>query len=311
MLAVVVHRRVVGAGAVHRALFQPARKRVAVALAAQRRLQAAVGVDVTEIAVAQVQMMNADIAGHRQSLALGGTHHFDRAGGRQATDVHARARRPHELEQGRKRNRLGERRNAREPEPRGDLAVVRNAAFREPSVLGAQPHRKAEGCGVLQRPPQHLGIRNGRVRLRKGHAAGLGELRHFGEPLAFELHGERTNGIHARARQRLGAPAQHVDQPRLIERRIGVRRTGEARDAAGEGCFHLRFERRLVFEARLAQPRREIYEPGRRHQSLGVDHALGPRELLGDFPVRDVKVAHAVAAARRVDHTGIFDGEAH
>ena len=65
------------------------------------------------------------------------------------------ARGTYQLEDGSQRDRLGEGRNARQPEPRGDLAIVRHAAFREIGVLGAQPHCIAER-GVLQRAPQDL-----------------------------------------------------------------------------------------------------------------------------------------------------------
>ena len=150
-----------------------------------------------------------------------------------------------------------------------------HAALREPGVFGAQPYRVAEGRGVLQRAPQHLRVGERRVRLGERDAAGVGELPHLGERLAGELHRERADRIDARARQRLGAPAQHVDQPRLVERRVGVRRAGEAGDAAGERGVHLRFERRLVLVARLAQPRREVDEARRDDQALGVDDAVG------------------------------------
>src|SRR5204862_1784476 len=106
-------------------------------------------------------------------------------------------------------------------------------------------------------------------------------------------------------------PAQHIDQSGLVERRIGIRRTGEARYAAGDRRLHLGLERRLVFETRLAQPRRDIDEARRRHQPLGIDRALRAGELLADLAVGDVQVALAVPAARRVDDVRVLDRELH
>src|SRR4051812_13397702 len=51
VLAVVVHRRVVRARAVDGAVLEPARERVAVALAPQRRIEPAVGIEVADVAL--------------------------------------------------------------------------------------------------------------------------------------------------------------------------------------------------------------------------------------------------------------------
>ena len=82
MLAVVIDRRVVRADAIECAVFQAAGKRVAIALAAKRRLETAVGVEVAEVHVTEVQMVNADVAAHRQAFALRRAQHLDTTGGR-------------------------------------------------------------------------------------------------------------------------------------------------------------------------------------------------------------------------------------
>ena len=100
------------------------------------------------------------------------------------------------------------------------------------------------------------------------------------------------------------AMLQHFDETRLVERRIGVRRTGEARHAAGDRRGDLGFERRLVLEARLAQPRGEVDEARRDDQSRSIDDAIGTpagRRVAdrGDPAVRDIDVADAIHAAAR------------
>ena len=67
---------------------------------------------------------------------------------------------------------------------------------------------------------------------------------------------------------------EHLDQPRLVERRIRVGRAAQGRDAAGERRVELSIERGHVLVARLAQARREIDQPWQHPQAGGVDRAL-------------------------------------
>ena len=73
---------------------------------------------------------------------------------------------------------------------------------------------------------------------------------------ALEPDRQRTDRMDVRLVERARAVLQHLDETGLVERRIGVGRAGEAGHAAGDRRAHFRFERRLVFEARLAQARR-------------------------------------------------------
>ena len=68
------------------------RQRIAVALLAQRRVQARAAVEVADVGVGQVQRVDADVAGQRQAFGLGRAH--QRHAGRAATGgTGARARR--------------------------------------------------------------------------------------------------------------------------------------------------------------------------------------------------------------------------
>src|SRR5688500_8793767 len=107
------------------------------------------GIEVAEIHVAEMHMMNADIAAYRQAFLLRPAHELNAAGAGKTTNVNSRTRGSHELQNGRERDGLGERRNAGQAKARRDFAVVRYAALRQPGVLGAQPHRVAEGGRVL------------------------------------------------------------------------------------------------------------------------------------------------------------------
>ena len=124
LLAVVVHRGVIRAQRVDAALGQAAGQRLAVALAAQRRDQVAVGVEVADVHVAQVHVVDRHVAAHVHAF---GARLFDQrqpGGGRQAGDVQAGAGGACELEIGEQRHRFGRDRDAGQTEPGRHLAVV-------------------------------------------------------------------------------------------------------------------------------------------------------------------------------------------
>ena len=98
---------------------------------------------------------------------------------------------------------------------------------------------------------------------------------------ALEAERQRADRVDVRLVEVLGAELEHFDQPRFVERRIGVGRTGEAGDAAGDRGVHFRFERRHVFEARLAQPRGEIDQARAHDQPARIDGAVGGEALGG------------------------------
>jgi hypothetical protein len=118
--------------------------------------------------------------------------------------------------------------------------------------------------------------------------------------------------VHAHGVQARGAPREHLDQPRLVERRIGVGRAGERGHPARDRRAHLAFERGLVLEAGLAQARREVDQPRRGDEALRVDHLVGTEAVgrlveRGDLPVGNVDRSRLVAAGRRIDDARIGD----
>src|ERR687896_609514 len=118
MLAVLVHRRVVGTQAIDHPVGESPRQRIAVAVAPERRLEAAMRIEVAQVHVAEVDMMNGDVASYRQSLLLRPAHELDYARGREPAHVHAGAGGAHELEDRGEGDGLGKRRNAGQAEPR-------------------------------------------------------------------------------------------------------------------------------------------------------------------------------------------------
>ena len=226
-------------------------------------------------------MMDTDIASHRQLLHLGLADHLYGTRGGNPAHVQPGARSPRELQEFAKRNRFGHGGDARQAQPGGYVAVVRDAVPCQRKVLGPQPYGEPERAGVLQGAPEHLRIVERNVGLRKGHASGLGQFGHFSQAFAGKLHGESADRVEARVGERPRAPAQHVHQPRLVQRRIGVGRAGDAGDAARDGSLHLGFERGLVFEPRFAQPRADVDQPGCDDKAFCLDHLVGACVLRG------------------------------
>src|SRR5207247_10310194 len=64
-------------------------------------------------------------------------------------------------------------------------------------------------------------------------------------------------------------------QSRLVERRIGVGRTGKACYAAGNGRLHLRFQSRLVLEPGFAQSHGDVDQSWANDQAAGIEHSIG------------------------------------
>jgi hypothetical protein len=112
------------------------------------------------------------------------------------------------------------------------------------------------------------------------------------------------------------AELQHLDEARLVERRIGVGRARKTRYAPRDRGFHLRFERRHVLEAGLAQPRREIDKPRTHDQTVGVDRAarrVASRRVTDrcNPARRDVHVSDAVDPVFGIDDATAFDMNLH
>ena len=268
---------------------RPRDKRFAVALAAQRRLEAAVRVEVAEVHVAQVHVVDR----RRRSSPAG--------------------LRPSRAASARPRRRVDSRHTCtRAPVARTSSRRVPSAIVSANDGMPGRPRRVATSPSCATPPfashtssaRSHTGkpkvaaycsarhstcvSASGAFACENATQPGVGELAHLGERLPSSFYGQRADRIDARARQRLGAPAQHVDQARLVERRVGVRRAGEAGDAARDRGVHFRLERRLVLLARLAQPRRQVDEAGRHHQAFRVDGLVG----LAFRPLDDLPVGH-------------------
>ena len=316
LLAVVVHRRVVRAHEVDGAIGEAGAKCRAVARGAKRRNEPRVRREPADVDVGQVEVMNRDVARDRQALALGGANQRHALRARQAAQVNPDAGLADERQDGRQRDRLGEARDAGEPQAGGDLAVMRDSGTADVRIVGTQPEPVAEGRRVLHRAPHEVGVDERDVGLRERDAARLAELAHLGERRARKPHGERADGIDVRLVERARAVLQHLDQSRLVERRIGIGRAREARHAARDGRRHFRLECRLVLEPRLAQAGGDVDEPGSDHEPACVDDAArmpaGRRHADGrDLAGGDVHRRLAVDPVRGIDQAAVGDFQFH
>ena len=114
LLAVVVDRRVVGADDVDRAVGDARAQRRAVARACAAAAPGARSASNQPMSTSrQVQVMDRDVAGDRQALALRGADHRDALRARQPAQVHAHAGVAHQREDRRERDRLRDGRECR------------------------------------------------------------------------------------------------------------------------------------------------------------------------------------------------------
>ena len=122
--------------------------------------------------------------------------------------------------------------------------------------------------------------------------------------------------MHARAVEARRAAREHLHEARLVERRIGIGRARERGDAARDRGAHLRFERRLVFETRLAQTGREVDEPRAGREPLRIDGLVGLESggrlvERGDVPIDDEDRSRLVASRCGIDHPRSRDFDPH
>ena len=131
--------------------------------------------------------------------------------------------------------RLGDRRDAGQPEPRGDLALVHHAGARQARVLLVQREHAAAQPLVLQRLAQDRGAVDRLAVVGEAERAGVGQLGHLGQRVAREP--ARDRGEEADRDPRL-APrglAQRAQHGRVVDDRVGVRHRDDGDEAAGRG----------------------------------------------------------------------------
>ena len=194
-----------------------------------------------------------------------------------------------------------------------------HTACTQPGVTGIGPDGVVKGLGVLHGPEQDLGIEQ-RVRgLREAHTTRLGELRHFSELLTLEPCGERAQRVHMGLGQQPRAVLEHFHQTRLIERWVGIGWADQSGYTASDGCTHLGFQRGLVFETRLTQPRRQVDEAWQYPQALRFKcvHGLKARKASArsshgpNAAACDVDVARFGALNKPATNQDVGKGLAH
>ena len=139
---------------VDRSVSKTGAKRGSIAGAAERRHDVGLGIEPADVDVAQVQMMNRDVARDRQPFPLRRPHHGDTFGRRQSTQMDIDARLPDQCKDRRERDRFGGNGNGRQSETRRDLAIVSDAALGEIWILRSEPDTVSERRGVLHRAKQ-------------------------------------------------------------------------------------------------------------------------------------------------------------
>ncbi len=228
-------RGVVGGHAVDRPRPQALDQRLAVVLAAQRRVHLEAGVKGSDLLVGERQVMRGGLAADRHPPLLGGGNDLDRLPRREVLDVDAGV-----LELGQRgvagdHRRLRDGGDALQAEDRRNRALVHDAAAGELGVLLVQGELAADQALVLESAAQHPGAADRQAVVREAGGPGLGQLRHLGQLLAH--HPARDRGQEADGDRRLGrgALAQGADVGGGVHGGPGVGHRQDPAVAAGGG----------------------------------------------------------------------------
>jgi hypothetical protein len=176
----------VGAQRIDAAVGQRRTQCLAVELGTQRRHGAALRIEVADVHVAQVQRVDGHIAAHLQTVQACLVDQHQSGTARDARQMHATAGGAGQLQHEADGQRLGEYRNAGQPQTRSHFTFMRHAFGRQVKIGRLQPYRVAEGGCVLHGAEQHLRIGHRHVGLAEGDAAGVEQFAHFGQALALE-----------------------------------------------------------------------------------------------------------------------------
>ena len=166
-----------------------------------------------------------------------------------------------------------------EPEPRGHLALVHDAAARERRVLLVQAQDPAREPLVLQRLAQDPGAVHGLAVVGEAERAGVGELGHLGQRLAVEAARDRGHEADRDAGLAPGRLAQRAQDRRGVDDRVGVRHRDDRDVAAGGGGAGAGVEVLLVLLARRAQVHVRVDEAREQMAALAVEDLGAVRRL--------------------------------
>jgi hypothetical protein len=102
----------------------------------------------------------------------------------------------------------------------------------------------------------------------------LRQFGHFGEALALQLHGQRADRMHMGEFRAARTMRQHFHQAGFVQHRVGVRRAGQARHAAGGGGAIS--DSSVARYSKPGSRRRAArsMKPGADDAARGVEHAL-------------------------------------
>ena len=141
-------------------------------------------------------------------------------------------------------------------------------------------------------------------------------MNHGGQRSAAQATRQRTQRKDTRLVQFLGAELEHLDQPRLVQHRVGVGRAHQAGDTPCHGGGQLALEHTFVLMARLAQTHRQIDQPGGDQAAAGVHGFVGHKVSRHSTDADNAagsnrKVGDLVKPTGGVDDTAVFDEDFH
>ena len=242
--------------------------------------------------------MRRDLGGDPHAARLGLGDRLDRLARGQVLDVDPALLVAGDRRVARDHRRLRDRRDAGQPEPRGDLALVHHAGARQARVLLVQREHAAAEPLVLERLAQDRGAVHRPAVVGEAERAGVGQLGHLGQRVAVEPardRGEEADRDARLAPRRLAQRAQHGG---VVDHRVGVGHRDDGDEAAGRRGAGAGVEVLLVLLAGHAQVHVRVDEAREQVAALAVDQ-LGARRAPRGCPGRPARRSRRRARARR------------
>ena len=236
--------------------------RLPVVLVAQRRRELQEGAVIADVVLVERQVVDGDAAGDRQPLRLRGAHDLGRIGAGDHGRVVAPAGEAHEADVALQHHRLGLARDAGQPEPRGELALVHHALADEVGILHMVDDQRVEIAGVGQRAAHDLRIGDRARAIRERDGAGLPEAADLRHLLPFQSLGQGGGRADVDDGGVAGAAHDEVDDGRIVENRARVGHGDDGRDTARRRRLAGALEGLAIGPARLADEGAHVDEAG-------------------------------------------------
>ena len=170
--------------------------------------------------------------------------------------------------------------HALQAEPQRMQALVHHAALNKVGRLRMMQQHAVEHAGVLQCPTHHLRRGDRAFAIRQCDGAAVDDLRDLGEFLALASFRDRADRHDAGHASPLRLQHNQFGRGAGVHRRIGLAKSPDHGEAAGDCCGRRGRDCLVFLEARLAGANAGVDQPGTHDQPGCVDRLVS-RSICG------------------------------